>query len=110
MNPRIRYYGWSALSIESDAGTLFFDPFFREYCGARWYGLEDFAHANVVCVTRPTVSALRYEQMVGRGLRGPKNGGTRRCLVLDVQDEGLPEGIQSYQRVRHQWQKKRRHA
>ena len=41
--------------------------------------------------------------MVGRGLRGPKNGGTERCLVLDVQDVGLPEGIQSYGRVKELW-------
>ena len=51
MNPKIRYYGWSALSIESEIGTLFFDPCFREYCGARWSGVEDVAHASVVCVT-----------------------------------------------------------
>lgn len=63
----------------------------------------DAPHADVVCVTRPTVSALRYEQMVGRGLRGPKNGGTERCLVLDVQDVGLPIDVQSYGRVLEEW-------
>ena len=50
----------------------------------------DAPAADVVCATRPTVSALRDEQMVGRGLRGGRNGGTRRCTVLDVQDAGLP--------------------
>jgi L-ascorbate metabolism protein UlaG (beta-lactamase superfamily) len=51
MKPVIRYFGWSALSIESDAGALFFDPFYRDYCGAKWFDLEDFAHATVVCAT-----------------------------------------------------------
>jgi L-ascorbate metabolism protein UlaG (beta-lactamase superfamily) len=50
-NVRIQYYGWSALSIASHGKTLFFDPFYRPYCGAKWFDLDDFAHANVVCVT-----------------------------------------------------------
>lgn len=37
------------------------------------------------------------------GLRGPKNGGTATCLVLEVQDEGLPNGIMSYGRVLELW-------
>ena len=51
MKPAIRYFGWSALSVETDAGALFFDPFYRDYCGAKWFDLEDFAHASVVCAT-----------------------------------------------------------
>lgn len=68
----------------------------------------DAPRADVVFVTRPTTSAIRYEQMVGRGLRGPKNGGTRRCLVIDVQDEGLPVDIQSYARVIELWDGRQR--
>ncbi len=51
MSATLRYFGWSALSLETAAGPLFFDPFFRRYCGAEWFALEDFAHAKVVCVT-----------------------------------------------------------
>ena len=51
MNPTIRYFGWSALAIETAAGALFFDPFYRKYCGAQWFGLEDFAHGRIVCGT-----------------------------------------------------------
>jgi DNA repair protein RadD len=64
----------------------------------------DAPKVDVVCITRPTTSAIRYEQMVGRGLRGPKNGGTKECLVIDVQDEGLPADIQSYARVLEAWE------
>jgi L-ascorbate metabolism protein UlaG (beta-lactamase superfamily) len=48
---RVRYYGWSALSIESAHGALFFDPFWRHYCGAQWFDQADFSHAKHVCVT-----------------------------------------------------------
>jgi superfamily II DNA or RNA helicase len=82
------------------------DPTLRFICNVGVLALGfDAPRASVVCVTRPTTSALRYEQMVGRGLRGPKNGGTKFCRVLDVQDEGLPENIQSYQRVLKLWEK-----
>ncbi|MCU0951429.1 MAG: hypothetical protein MUC68_10285 [Burkholderiaceae bacterium] len=48
---RVRYYGWSALSIESEHGALFFDPFWRHYCGVQWFNQTDFSHAKHVCVT-----------------------------------------------------------
>ena len=63
----------------------------------------DAPKTDVVCVTRPTWSAVAYEQMVGRGLRGPLNGGTRNCTVMDVQDTGLPGDVQSYSRVLEMW-------
>ena len=63
----------------------------------------DAPMTDVVCITRPTWSAAAYEQMVGRGLRGPLNGGTKNCLVLDVQDLGLPDDVQSYSRVKKWW-------
>lgn len=63
----------------------------------------DAPKVGAVVITRPTMSAALYEQMVGRGLRGPLNGGTRKCKVVDVQDEGLPDGILSYERVIARW-------
>ncbi len=48
---RIRYFGWSGLSIEAPNGSMLFDPFFRTYCGARWSSLADYTGADVVCVT-----------------------------------------------------------
>lgn len=47
----VRYYGWSSLSITAPSGSLYFDPFFRPYCGAQWSKLEDYLPADVVCVT-----------------------------------------------------------
>ncbi|MCP1673823.1 L-ascorbate metabolism protein UlaG (beta-lactamase superfamily) [Natronocella acetinitrilica] len=50
-NPTIRYYGWSALSINTNQGNLFFDPFYRKYCGAQWFSAKDFDSADLICVT-----------------------------------------------------------
>jgi len=47
----IRYFGWSALSIRTTSGVLYFDPFFRPYCNAQWFHLDDFTDASVICVT-----------------------------------------------------------
>ncbi len=46
----------------------------------------DAPKVRCVVVARPTASPILYEQMVGRGMRGPEFGGTERCLVIDVND------------------------
>ncbi|TYB91849.1 ATP-dependent helicase, partial [Micromonospora sp. WP24] len=46
----------------------------------------DAPATRVVVVARPTYSPNVYQQMIGRGLRGPRNNGTERCLILNVSD------------------------
>lgn len=46
----------------------------------------DAPKVRALYVARPTFSPNRYHQMVGRGLRGPANGGTDRCLIVNVAD------------------------
>jgi superfamily II DNA or RNA helicase len=46
----------------------------------------DAPATRVVIVARPTYSPNLYQQMVGRGLRGPKNGGKDECLIVNVAD------------------------
>lgn len=46
----------------------------------------DAPAVRCVVVARPTASPILYEQMVGRGMRGPEFGGTEQCLVIDVDD------------------------
>jgi len=46
----------------------------------------DAPATRAVVVARPTYSPNVYQQMIGRGLRGPKNGGQETCLILNVQD------------------------
>ena len=46
----------------------------------------DAPRTRAIIVARPVYGPNLYFQMIGRGLRGPKNGGGERCLVLDVRD------------------------
>lgn len=46
----------------------------------------DAPATRVVVVARPVYSTNVYQQMIGRGLRGPKNGGKDTCLILNVSD------------------------
>ena len=84
-------------SVAIDAGT---DPADR-----RWY-IEEFKAGRIrvltnynvlsqgfdaprvraVYVTRPTFSVNLYQQMIGRGLRGPRNGGSEEVLIVNVKD------------------------
>lgn len=46
----------------------------------------DAPNVDAIVLARPVESRVLYAQMVGRGLRGPHNGGTEHCLVLDYED------------------------
>ena len=51
MTTTIEYFGWSAIALDTPAGKLYFDPFYRPYCGAHWFDQEDFSDARFICVT-----------------------------------------------------------
>ena len=53
----------------------------------------DAPGTEAILITRPTTSPIIYSQMLGRGLRGPKFGGKRECLLIDLKDNliGLPD-------------------
>ena len=46
----------------------------------------DAPKTRAIIVARPVYSPNLYFQMIGRGLRGPKNGGNERCLIVNVRD------------------------
>jgi len=46
----------------------------------------DAPKTRAIIVARPVYSPNLYFQMIGRGLRGTENGGSDRCLVLDMED------------------------
>ena len=46
----------------------------------------DAPKTRTIIVARPVYSPNLYFQMIGRGLRGVKNGGNERCLILNVDD------------------------
>lgn len=49
----------------------------------------DAPEIDCVIIGRPTNSELLYTQMVGRGLRGIKSGGTKNCIIVDIDDNIL---------------------
>ena len=49
----------------------------------------DAPKTRTIIVARPVYSPNLYFQMIGRGLRGVKNGGNPRCLILNVEDNIL---------------------
>ena len=46
----------------------------------------DAPNIDCVFVGRPVKSTLLYTQMIGRGMRGTKSGGTENMLLVDVDD------------------------
>ncbi|WP_344054940.1 DEAD/DEAH box helicase [Microbacterium lacus] len=67
----------------------------------------DAPKVRALYIARPTFSPNRYLQMVGRGLRGPANGGTERCLVVNVEDTFEQFGEQlAYNEFDYLWSKK----
>ena len=46
----------------------------------------DAPSVRALYIARPTYSPNLYQQIVGRGLRGPLNGGKERCLIVNVED------------------------
>ncbi|GHV37285.1 hypothetical protein AGMMS49546_04580 [Spirochaetia bacterium] len=46
----------------------------------------DAPKTDMILISRTIFSPVMYMQIVGRGLRGPKNGGTPECLLVTVND------------------------
>ena len=105
--------GISAAAISGETGM-----------GARRYYIEQFRAGKIrvltnynvltagfdapavraIYVTRPTYSPVLYQQMIGRGLRGPLNGGKEMCLIVNVKDniEQYGEDLAFY-KFEHLW-------
>lgn len=66
----------------------------------------DAPQTQNIVICRPTFSEILYEQIVGRGLRGPKFGGTEKCTIIDFSDNYERFGDQqAYHRFEHFWDK-----
>jgi DNA repair protein RadD len=64
----------------------------------------DAPKVSHVVMARPTVSQVLYEQMIGRGLRGPRFGGTATCVIIDLEDKYRSERPKlGYQQFRDLW-------
>lgn len=69
----------------------------------------DAPGVRALYVARPTFSPNAYIQMVGRGLRGPENGGKEECLVVNVEDtfQAFGETL-AYKEFDYLWRRHRR--
>lgn len=47
----------------------------------------DVPNVQTVFLTRPTISTILMTQMIGRGLRGPKAGGTKEAYIVSFIDD-----------------------
>ena len=58
---------------------------------------------EVVIIARPTTSIVLYSQMVGRGLRGKKMGGTEKVEIINVKDniQNLPSIYDAFTYFNH---------
>ncbi|MGB0722864.1 MAG: DEAD/DEAH box helicase [Gammaproteobacteria bacterium] len=64
----------------------------------------DAPRVTHVVMARATISQVLYEQMVGRGLRGPRFGGTELCHIIDFEDRYRgPRPVLGWQRFRAVW-------
>ena len=78
----VRYFGWSGLSVEWGGETLLFDPFWRRYCGAQWFGPEAFARARVVCLTHGHEEHFLDAPAIIRGTGATAVGSPSLCAYL----------------------------
>ncbi|MGW6173695.1 DEAD/DEAH box helicase family protein [Arthrobacter sp. NPDC055138] len=64
----------------------------------------DAPKVDAVYVCRPTFSPNKYIQMIGRGLRGPLNGGSDEVLIVNVKDNLDQYGQQlAFTQFDHLW-------
>jgi superfamily II DNA or RNA helicase len=64
----------------------------------------DVPKVDAVCITRPTFSPNVYQQMIGRGLRGPLNGGKDEVLIVNVADNLTNFGEEfAFRHFEHLW-------
>jgi superfamily II DNA or RNA helicase len=66
----------------------------------------DAPNTNAVVITRPTTSLVLYSQMIGRGIRGPKMGGTIECIIVDIEDNliNLPSEQTAFNYFNSHWE------
>lgn len=63
----------------------------------------DAPRVRALVIARPTASPVLYEQMIGRGMRGPRFGGTEECLVIDLADNIRFGGQMAFSRFTDYW-------
>lgn len=91
----LAHRGISAVSISADTPPAERRFYVQEFKAGRIRVLTNYnvltqgfdaPKVQAVYVARPTFSPNVYQQMIGRGLRGPRNGGSDEVLIVNVRD------------------------
>jgi superfamily II DNA or RNA helicase len=91
----LMHRGITAVSVSADTEAAARRYYIEEFKTGRIRVLTNYSvltqgfdapAVRAVYVTRPTFSPNLYQQMIGRGLRGPLNGGSEEVLIVNVQD------------------------
>ena len=66
----------------------------------------DLPNVNRLIITRPIKSSVQYSQIVGRALRGPKNGGNKQNTIVNILDNVnyFSDISLMYDSFRHDWE------
>lgn len=91
----LQFYGVEAAAVSGDTSRAERRRVIRDFqegkirvltnCDLLVQGF-DAPGVRSLIIARPSFSRSAYIQMVGRGLRGPENGGKEACRIVDVQD------------------------
>ena len=105
--------GVSAAAVSADTDSNTRRHYIDEFRAGRLRVLTNFAvltagfdapAVRAIYVARPTFSDVLYQQMIGRGLRGPMNGGKERCLIVNVRDNIALHGYElSFTKFEYLW-------
>jgi len=94
----LKHQGITAASISSDTPRQARHWYVKEFRRGNLQVLTNFGvftegfdapSVRAVYIARPVFAPNTYQQMIGRGLRGPLNGGKDECLIVDVEDNIL---------------------
>lgn len=95
MAAELTYYGVEARPIDGKTSTALRRKYVEQFRAGEIRVLTNYnvltqgfdaPRVRAVYVTRPTFSPNLYQQMIGRGLRGPLNGGSDEVLIVNVAD------------------------
>lgn len=112
----LRNYGISAAFVSADTRTSTRRQIIHDFksgtirvicnCEVLTTGF-DAPRVTHIVIARPTVSRVLWEQMIGRGLRGPKFGGTETCVVYDCVDNftGDPGKVSGFTEYKATWRR-----
>jgi superfamily II DNA or RNA helicase len=113
----LRYRGRTAAAVSGETGRQRRREVINEFKEGRVQVLTncdlltqgfDAPGVRALYIARPTFSPGAYIQMVGRGLRGPANGGKEECLIVDLVDNfGEVNDFLGYREYETFWQEHR---